>query len=593
MPLPRKSSKKSPLLQKLTGPAAARYGALPKIPLPADNELQRSFNTDVAHVLKSSDLYRRATVPMLPFEGALREMDPANFVSWSQQYFVGYKTKTDRDGNPFTILRDMTESTAKLCLKSTELIAATPMIHRVYPSPVPIITEQGALILCTPGYDPSTGTYVFEGNITPQPPDPARPVITGPVSSEGYFDDSVTPTEAFWYLYDLYSAFPFNDWTEPITPADGDPLQAWHPDGTPRTYRMSRSLSVQIGSMLSLFAANCIPKEASKMGFIANANSQRSGKTLLVKIATAPVYGAFKAQSWREDEESMVKILDSEILAASPYICFDNVRGLIQSTKLEALFTSPMWTGRILGKSEMFSAENNVTIFITGNNVNAGTDIGHRCLFIDLFVEEADIQSRQKPARIINDVWLTRPENRRAILSALWSIVRHWDAAARPLADVKNTRLGFEEWGQIIGGMVEFSWFGDMLERVTLENAGDSEAEDVLTLVKLLYQKTRSPIAPAHDFTYQEIVHTCWDHGLFPWNLHGREESRALRTDQPAVITLNLESKCQSRMGLLFARHAPGKGALHVFRDATGSIVKLRFSHKGSGRHKRFLITPV
>lgn len=593
MPLPRKSSKKSPILQKLTGPAAARYGALPKIPLPADNELQRSFNTDVAHVLKTSDLYRRATVPMLPFEGALREMDPANFVSWSQQYFVGYKTKTDRDGNPFTVLRDMTESTAKLCLKSTELISTTPMIHRVYPSPVPIITEQGTLILCTPGYDPSTGTYVFEGNITPQPPDPARPIITGPVSSEGYFDDSVTPAEAFWYLYDLHAAFPFNDWSEEITPADGDTLQAWHPDGTPRTYRQSRSLSVQIGAMIALFAANCVPKEASKMGFIANANSQRSGKTLLIKINTAPVYGSFKAQSWREDEESMVKILDSEILAASPYICFDNVRGLIQSTKLEALFTSPMWTGRILGKSEMFTAENNTTIFITGNNVNAGTDIMHRCLLMDLFVEEADIQSRKKPDRIINDVWLARPENRRAILSALWSIVRHWDAAGRPLADVHKTRLGFEEWGQIIGGMVEFSWFGDMLERVTLENAGDSEAEDVLTLVKILFQKTRSPIAPAHDFTYQEIVHACWDNGLFPWNLHGREESRALRPDQPATITLNLDSKCQSRMGLLVGRHAPGKGALHVFRDDTGTIVKVRFSHKGSGRHKRFFITSI
>jgi hypothetical protein len=546
---------------------------------------------DVAHILKTSgsDLYRRATLPMFPFEGRLKEMDPATFVSWSQQYFVGYKTKQDRDGNPYQVLRDMTESTAKLTLAAPELIASLPKIHRVYPSPVPVITDQDALILCTPGYDPSTGTYVFEGNITSHPPDPARPIITGPVLSDGYFDDAFTLADTFWFLHDLFSEFPFADWSEWITPSETDTLYREDADGKPRRYRLSRSLSVQIGAMLALFAANCVPKEASRMGFIMNANTQRSGKTLLVKIATAPVYGAFKAQGWREDEESMAKILDSEILAASPYICFDNVRSFIQSDKIESLFTSPLWTGRILGRTEMFTEENNAVIFITGNNVNAGTDIMHRCLLCDLYAEDADVQARQKPGTILNDVWLARPENRRAILSALWSIVRHWDYAGRPLADIHKTRLGFETWGQIIGGMVEHAMFGDMLERPVLDNAGDTEMEDVLTLVKLLHARS------APDFTFQEIIHTCWDHGLFPWNLHGREEHRPLRPESgsPAVNTLALDGKCTSRMGLLLKRHSTKRGTLHTFRDDSGHIVKIRFASKGEGRHKRFLVTPV
>lgn len=587
--MPRnRSSNKSPILQKLTGPAAARYGALPKIPLPADNELQRSFNTDVAHVLKTSnsDLYRRATVPMFPFEGRLKEMDPAAFVSWSQQYFVGYKTKTDRDGNPYQVLRDMTESTAKLTLNSPEFIAALPMIHRVYPSPVPIITEQGALILCTPGYDPSTGTYVFEGNITPQPPDPARPPITGPVLSDGYFDDSLSVADAFWSLYDLHAEFPFNDWSDPIIPSDADPLYRELPDGTVRTYRASRSLSVQIGAMLALFAANCVPKEASRMGFIMNANSQRSGKTLLVKIATAPVYGTFKGQGWREDEESMTKILDSEILAASPYICFDNVRAFIQSDKLESLFTAPLWTGRILGKTETFTAENNTIIFLTGNNVNAGTDIMHRCLMSDLYVEESDVQSRAKPDNLINDVWLALPDNRRRILSALWAIVRHWDHAGRPMADIHKTRLGFETWGQVIGGMVEFAMFGDMLERPVLDNAGDTEMDDILTLVKILHERNQ------HDFTFQELVHFCWEFGLFPWNLSGKEDVRPLRPEigHQAIHTFFLDGKGTSKMGLLLKRHATKRGTIHTFRDDSGKLIRTRFSSKGEGRHKRFFI---
>lgn len=586
----KRTNKKTPLLQKLAGPAAARYGALPKIPLPADNELQRSFNMDVAHVLKTSgsDLYRRATVPVFPFEGALAQMTPENFVSWSQRYFVGYKTKQDKDGNPYQVLRDMTESTAKLCLRSYEFVAEIPAIHRVYPSPVPIISEQGALILCTPGYDPTTGTYVFEGRITPHPADPNRPPITGPVSSDGYLDDSLTPADAFWYLYDLFAEFPFSDWSEEVVPSDADPLYREDADGKPRAYRQSRSLAVAVGGMLALFAANCVPREASRMGFIMNANSQRSGKTLLAKIITAAVFGAFKAQGWREDDEAMSKLLDSEVLMASPYICFDNVRGLIQSTKLEALFTSPTWTGRILGGNVMFTEENNLTVIITGNNVSPGTDIQHRCLFCDLYVEEGDVQSRRKPTRILNDVWLSSPDNRRDMLSALWSVVRHWDHAGRPRADIDKTRLGFEEWGQIIGGMVEFAGFGDMLERPVMDNAGDTEAADVATLVKTLWRQGSA------DYTFQEIIHCCWDQGLFSWNMHGREESRPLRPGTDFVTTLYLDSKCASKMGLLLGRHATKKGVVHTFKDdATGAIIKARFLHKGAGRHKRFIAQKI
>lgn len=50
-------------------------------------------------------------------------------------------------------------------------------------------------------------------------------------------------------------------------------------------------------------------------------------------------------------------ILDSEAIAGSPYICFDNVRGLIQSQALENLMTAATWTGRHLGRSEMFTAD--------------------------------------------------------------------------------------------------------------------------------------------------------------------------------------------------------------------------------------------
>lgn len=590
--MPRKKVGKTPILQKLTGPASARYGALPKVPLPGDNELQKSFNTSAGIALKGSGLYRRDILPVVPIENRLVEMSAAQFITWATDFFIPYKSKLDRNGDPYEIVHDMTQQHAQNCLADNHFILELPAIHRMHPSPVPIINDAGALILATPGYDPSSGTYVFEGPLQPQPPDPARPPITGPIDSGGYYDDAMTLGEAFWHLQDIHSSFPFSDWEDgTITPEPGMPLHAYDPvTGDHRSYQRSRSFSVHIGAMLAIFAAGCVPRAASRNAIIYDANMRRSGKTLLAKLAVSAVHGRFKSQPWREEEESLIKILDSEIIAGSPYICFDNVRGLIESPALESLLTSPIWTGRHLGRSEMFTEENNIVLLITGNNVTAGPDIMERSLWVSLFCEEADPQARMDPAFVMDDVWLADVDNRRRILSALWSIVRHWDHAGRPLATGKPRR-GYETWGRIIGGMVEFAGFGDMLAKPVLENVGDTENEDTTSLVRHLWDSGQGT---TRDFTYQEIVHICWQEGLFPWNMQGREEFCPLREGMPGVNTLRLDDKCNSRMGLLLKRHTPERGSVHSFRPAQGApLVRVRFSSKGKGRHKRFHVRPA
>lgn len=584
---PRHKSISIPLIQRLTGPAAAKYGALPKIQLPGEDELQRSFNANALHALKNSGLYRRGSIPVTVFESSLTAMNPARFLSWATKYFIPYKLRTKRDGIPIQKIVDMTKSVAEYTLSSDDFIEGLDPIHRIYPSPVPLINENKTLILCTPGYDQSSGTYVHDGNLDPVLPDPSRPPLTHLVGSDNYFDDSLTLSEAFWYLYDLLCHFPFSDYAEPVTPPVGHPLHAYDPvSGDHRTYTLSRSLAVHVGAMLAIFAANCVPREAGRMAFAYSANEQRSGKTLLAAIAASPTHGRFKCQPWSEDEESLKKILDSEALAGSPYICFDNVRGLIQSQSLEAFITSSTWTGRHLGRSEMFTAENNSVILITGNNITLGTDIQHRTLWCDLYVEDADPQARVIDGPIIDDAWLANPVNRRAILSALWAIVRHWDNAGRPPATAK-TRQGFDTWCKIIGGMVEFAGFGDMLASPKLQNAGDTEAEDVFALVKALHQQD------AADFTFQQVIHTCWEEGLFLWTLNGREEPHPLREGWPASNTLRLDSKCCARMGILLSRHATKRGTVHTIPDPqTGRQIRVRFSHRGKGRHRLFFVTP-
>lgn len=571
-----------PLLEKLTGEAAKKHGSIPKIQLPGDNHYQKDFNNTLAACLQNNSLFRRSILPVIPSDGRLVTMNADHFVSWSTNFCAPYRVRYDKDGDPIEVYKDMTATHSKQALTSHDFIYSMPPIERIYPCPVPLIDANNLLTLATPGYNPSTATYVFHSDLDQIYPPPREKSHL--ISSDGFYNDSMTLPQSTNHLYNILKHFPWADWEAPYIPSEDHPLYHTDANGHPLPIRLSRSMAVQIGAMLSIFAANCAPQLASRMGFIMMADQQRSGKTLLVKIATIPVYGTFHAQSWRQDEEAMIKLLDAEVLHAAPYICFDNVRSFVQSTALEGFMTAPSWTGRILGASEIFSAENNATIFLTGNNLNLGTDIQHRCLIIDLHVPEADIQSREIE-NIIDDYWLADPINRREILNALWCIVRHWDNANRPPA-LGRTRHGFDRWCKIIGGMVELAGFGDMLATPVLENAGDTESEDISALVHILYDLR------AHDFTHAEVIHQLWSNGLLTYHMSGREEYRPLREGIAETLTLNLDSKSHSRMGTLLQRHCHGeRGSNHTI-TVDSSPIKVKFASKGKGRHRRYTITP-
>lgn len=386
------------------------------------------------------------------------------------------------------------------------------------------------------------------------------------VSSGGRYDDSMTLDEAVKYLRELLSEFPFGDWKDG-TGLDGEPC------------RQSRSLAVQIAAMLSQFAVACVPRGANRMGFIYNANSQRSGKTLLAKIAIMVLYCSFKAQSWKSDEDDLAKVIDSEVLAGSTYICFDNVRGYVGSQALEGLMTSPDWTGRVLGRTQMFTAENRLTLFITGNDCIVSPDMAHRCLICDLFVPEGNVQER-RVKNLIDEVWLQKAENRHRVLSALWAIVRYWHQAGSPSASSFGfkPRLGFERWGETIGGMVAFAGFGNALEPVLLENAGDSLDRNIRQLVAKLAELNNTD---TEEYRFQEVVNICHDCGFFDWLLDGRDTDGG---------DFKLTHKANSSFAKHLLKFAPSKEPRAYRFEEDGGRKTVFFSNRGSGKERRYIV---
>jgi len=203
-------------------------------------------------------------------------------------------------------------------------------------------------------------------------------------SSDGYFDDNLTLRQCTDYLRHRLVEFPFSE-KRPMSDLDGGPPG----------FCQSRSLAVQTAAMVSQAHPGLLPAQAARMGFIYNCNTERGGKTLLCKFALIPFHGKMAVQTWTRNEEEMRKAIDAQMLAGKCYIVFDNVKGHIQSPSIEALMTNSTWTGRVLGRTEVFEVPNKATIFLTGNDCTVSADMGHRFLVCDLFVEEANVQERR------------------------------------------------------------------------------------------------------------------------------------------------------------------------------------------------------
>jgi hypothetical protein len=379
---------------------------------------------------------------------------------------------------------------------------------------------------------------------------------------------------AVHYLRELLQEFPFADWTEET-----------YPDG--EVFRQSRSQAVQLAAMLSMFCKGLVPKGTSRMGFIYDANSPRSGKTLLAKLAIIPIYGSFRAQTWNPKDEELRKVIDAEVLAASGYVCFDNVRGYIASPVVEALMTTSDWTGRVLGKTQMFTVTNNMTVFMTGNQCLVQPDIGHRCLKCELHLDTNNVHDRGVE-NIIDDYWLQQKENRINILSALWAIVRSWEKAGRPSASSFGYRpfSGFERWCEVIGGLVAHAGFGNCLEQPTeREYGGAPENKAIVDLISLIIEK--EPGVSVIYRNFQEVVDICHENALFDWLLDGR-----MKEGNYEVTT-----KVRSSFGLLLGRYAPYVGdtknpkkPISYKIDFDGQQKTVYFGCKGKFRHKKYFV---
>jgi hypothetical protein len=420
---------------------------------------------------------------------------------------------------------------------------------------LPVLRNDGRQQLLPFGFDEESGVYTFPSNVV--------------------VDESWTAKQGVDFFLDILSDFPL-------------PVISVEENGEKRIMFDPRGVAACIAGMVAPFAEGLLPAHTLRCGFIYTANQPRSGKSLLAKMAIAPITGQAAGLTLAKDEESLRNRIDAALLSGQSCLFFDNVKGFIESHVIEALMTLPYWQGRAFHTQRMFTVKNETTVFISGNNATVSADINGRFIYIELFMDTADPNSR-KHKRELDDRWLVDPKNRSDMLSALWALVRNWDAKGRPGAPTHLA--GFRAWCDVVGGIVcaasELSngAIGNPLLQVELANAGDKEAKHLRRLVECLldgiYQDSL-------EYTPAEVAEEAMKNGLFDWYMpelpEGEDIEKVLKQPERVRFGKMLVAKTgEEPRGV--------KYLINRMQDNGTTEAQLwRLSYRGSGRSRRYLL---
>src|SRR5207237_9029642 len=97
-----------------------------------------------------------------------------------------------------------------------------------------------------------------------------------------------------------------------------------------------RSISAATAMMLAPFCDCMFGTLAKRPVFIVAANSEGAGKTMLLTLAIAPIFGPMKftPPPARDNMDKLTELLNSIAQSAAPYVVFDNWNGKVESAAL-------------------------------------------------------------------------------------------------------------------------------------------------------------------------------------------------------------------------------------------------------------------
>jgi hypothetical protein len=486
---------------------------LTPIYLPGCGRLLSKFASDLAASLKDHGFYQRGGHVFIVNErrDGFERVTPQMFRTLAEKHVVCLKGRRDGEKVRYSP-ESMSEDNARGVLESLQFRESLPKVLRVHTARIPILRRPGKVELLPEGYDRESFT------------------LTLPTCK---YDTELSLDEGRAVIDDLLREFLFSD--------------------------EGRSKAVAISAMVGIYCVGLLDYHFQRPTFFYDANAEGAGKTLLAKCAVSPTHGIVRIDGAIRENAETDKELGAAVIEGRSYIIFDNCKGRINSSHLEAFASSAIYSGRILGESRSFHGENLLTVFITGNGATTTPDMRRRSLQVNLFTDVERAEDRIFNQTLNDAVLLNlRP----LILAALWSFVREWDKVGRPRAS--RSHSAFPEWADTIGGIVEHARYACPLLTPEISAAIDPVGADMRQLVELLRNDTER-------VKFDRILEVAFEHGLF---------EQIIGTDSSEV-----EQKQKTRFGKLLI---PYSERVFIIEGNPN-----RFSIIGKGHQRCFQVVPA
>lgn len=210
---------------------------------------------------------------------------------------------------------------------------------------------------------------------------------------------------------------------------------------------------------------------------------ERCGKTKLVDEIIGELFlgGPMPALQLSGNEEERDKRIVARILSGATLTHLDNIGEFLNSPALCSLITARLYSGRLLGKSEMVTLPNYMTLISTANNPRATGEIVKRCVPIVLVPGDDKPEERTnfKHPDLIGWVRAHRME----ILGAIFGMIESWRAAGCP-KPIGKPMGGFESWYRTVGGIMAHCGYADWRTNASSwQTIADQHSDDLRAFV--------------------------------------------------------------------------------------------------------------
>ena len=184
---------------------------------------------------------------------------------------------------------------------------------------------------------------------------------------------------------------------------------------------------------------------------LGEADKSQTGKGFRNRI-TAAIYGqeVLTINQAKRGVGGMEETFDTAVSRGVNFICLDNMKGTIDSPKIESFLREARYQARPPYSAPIDIDPRMTLVMMTSNKADITIDLANRASCVKLKKHSVGHQHKRYPS---GDVLTHIQANQPRYLGAVFAVIRAWHAAGKPLS--QDTRHDFREWLQTMDSVVQ------------------------------------------------------------------------------------------------------------------------------------------